>query len=179
MASAPDPSMRRVLVIGSPGAGKSTLATRLAARLGVPVHYLDLHHWEPGWHYRDAADARARVRALTDTPAWVMEGNFAETFDLRMPRADTLVWLDYPRATCIRRILTRTIKDYGKQRADLPEGCPETFDAAVFRFAWRFPAESRPQISASLARYGHHLQVFRLRNDRDVAEFARGHGLAN
>ena len=79
-----------------------------------------------------------------------MDGNFAETFDLRMPRADTLVWLDYPRATCIRRILMRTVRDYGKRTPDLPDGCPETFDAAVLRFAWRFPAESRPQISASL-----------------------------
>jgi len=76
-------------------------------------------------------------------------------------------------------ILTRTVKNYGKRTADLPDGCPETFDAAVLRFAWRFPAESRPQISANLARYGRHLQVFRLLNDRDVAEFVRGQGLAN
>ena len=100
--------MRRVLVIGSPGAGKSTLATRLAAALGLPVHYLDLHHWKPGWQYRETAEARERVRAIVETPAWVMDGNFAETFDLRMPRADTLVWLDYPRGTCVRRILLRT-----------------------------------------------------------------------
>ena len=133
----------------------------------------------PGWRYRDAADARERVRAIVGTPEWVMDGNFAETFDLRMPRADTLVWLDYPRVTCIRRIVTRTIRNYGRRTPDLPDGCPETFDAAVLRFAWRFPAESRPQISASLARYGRHLQVFRLLNDRDVAEFVRGQGLAN
>jgi len=80
--------MRRVLVIGSPGAGKSTLATQLAAALEFPVHYLDLHHWMPGWRYRDAADARERVRAIVGTPEWVMDGNFAETFDLRM-RAPT------------------------------------------------------------------------------------------
>ena len=170
--------MRRVLVIGSPGAGKTTLSARLAARLGLPVHYLDLHHWAPGWQYRDAVDARHRVRALTETHAWVMDGNFAETFDLRMPRADTLVWLDYPRTTCVRRILTRTIKDYRKPKPDLPEGCPETFDARLLRFAWNFPAESRPQISAAIERYGSHLRLFRLANDRGVAEFSRGLGLA-
>src|ERR1044072_3989841 len=99
--------MRRVLVIGAPGSGKSTLATRLAATLGVPVHYLDRHYWKPGWQYRDAADARERVRGIAETPAWVMDGNFSDTFDLRMPRADSLIWLDYRRATCISPVLLR------------------------------------------------------------------------
>ena len=170
--------MRRVLVIGSPGAGKTTLSTRLAARLGVPVHYLDLHHWEPGWKYRDSAQAREAVYAIAETPEWVMDGNFAETFDLRMPRADTLLWLDYPRATCIRRILARTIKDYGTQKPDLPEGCAEKFDASLLRFTWSFPKESRPLIVTGLERFGGHLRVVRLCNDRDVAAFARMQGLA-
>ena len=177
MASAPDP-MRRVLVIGSPGAGKTTLATRLAAKLNVPVHYLDLHHWLPGWVYRDSASAREIVRTLAATDEWVMDGNFAETFDLRMPRADTLVWLDYPRRTCIRRILMRSIKGYGRQPPDLPEGCPETFDLGVLRFAWEFPAVSRPQIASAIERVGRHLRVFRLRNDRDVSELYRALGMA-
>jgi len=170
--------MRRVLVIGSPGAGKTTLSTRLAAKLNVPVHYLDLHHWLPGWTYRDGAEARETVRAIAETPAWIMDGNFAETFDLRMPRADTLVWLDYPRATCIRRILMRAIKGYGRQPPDLPDGCPETFDLQVLRFAWRFPAESRPQIVAATERFGQHLRVFRLEGDHDVATFSRAQELA-
>ena len=72
----------------------------------------------------------------------------------------------------------RTVKGYGGQPADLPDGCPETFDPQLFRFAWRFPAESRPQISAAIARYGRHLALFRLTGDRDVAAFSRAQGLA-
>jgi len=178
MASAPDRPMCRVLVIGAPGSGKSTLSTRLAARLGIPVHYLDHHHWLPGWQYRDAADARQRMRAIAETPAWVMDGNFSGTFDLRMPRADTLVWLDYPRATCIRRVLMRAIKDYGQSKPDLPEGCPEQFDAKLLRWVWDFPAKQRPEILAGIERFGRHLSVFQLCNDRDVAEFSRARGLA-
>jgi adenylate kinase family enzyme len=170
--------MRRVLVIGSPGAGKTTLATRLAASLELPVHHLDVHHWLPGWRYRDAAEAREDVRAIVETPGWVMDGNFSETFDLRMPRADSLVWLDYPRATCVFRIVMRTIRDYRKTKTDLPQGCPETFDIGVLRFAWRFPAQSRPQIPVAIDRFGRHLRVFRLCGDHDLAEFSRAHGLA-
>ena len=163
--------MRRVLVIGSPGAGKSTLSARLATKLGVPVHYLDRHHWLPGWKYRDTASAREIVRALADTPEWVMDGNFAETFDLRMPRADSLVWLDYPRTTCIRRILMRSIADYRKAKPDLPEGCPEGFDLGVLRFAWRFPADGRPQILAGIERFGAHLRITRIESDRAAEDF--------
>ena len=165
--------MRRVLVIGAPGSGKSTLATRLAARLGVPVHYLDRHYWKPGWQYRDAGDARERVRGIAETPAWVMDGNFSDTFDLRMPRADSLIWLDYPRATCIRRVLVRAARDHGRSKPDLPDGCPEQFDAKLLRWVWDFPAKHRPEIPKAIARHGTHLTVVRLTNDRDVAEFLR------
>jgi adenylate kinase family enzyme len=170
--------MRRVLVIGSPGAGKTRLSTQLAAKLAVPIHYLDHHHWLPGWRYRDTADAREAVRTIAETPAWVMDGNFSETFDLRLPRTDTLVWLDYPRATCIRRVLIRSIKDHGRSKPDLPEGWPEQFDVRLLRWVWDFPAKHRPEIPKALARYGGHLNVVRLTNDRGVAEFTRAQGFA-
>jgi adenylate kinase family enzyme len=163
--------MRRVLVIGSPGAGKSTLSARLATKLGVPVHFLDRYHWLPGWKYRDTASAREIVGALADTPEWVMDGNFSDTFDLRMPRADSLVWLDYPRATCIRRILMRTIRDYGQSKPDLPDGCPEGLDVNVLHFAWNFPTQQRPQIVDGIERFGGHLRVTRIEGDRAAAEF--------
>jgi hypothetical protein len=71
----------------------------------------------------------------------------------------------------------RAIKDHRQPRRDLPEGCPETFDAGLLRFAWEFPAKSRPQTIGALERFGRHLNVVRLCNDRDVAEFSRVHGL--
>jgi adenylate kinase family enzyme len=121
---------------------------------------------------------RRGMRQLSAAPAWVMDGNFSDTFDLRMPRADSLLWLDYSRVTCIRRILMRTIEDYRRPRPDLPAGCAETFDAEVLRFAWDFPVKHRPQIPAAIERFGRHLRVFRLSNDRDVVEFSRAPGLA-
>jgi adenylate kinase family enzyme len=100
-----------------------------------------------------------------------MDGNFSDTFDLRMPRADSLIWLDYSRTTCIRRVLLRAARDHGRSKPDLPEGCPEQFDAKLLRWVWDFPAKHRPEIPKAIARYGTHLNVVRLTTDRDVAEF--------
>jgi adenylate kinase family enzyme len=165
--------MRRVLVIGSPGSGKTRLTTRLAEQLGLPAVFLDVHYWKPGWQASDPATWRQRVSELAENSEWIMDGNFSETFDLRMPRADTLVWLDFRRATCLRRVLTRTLKDYGRSRPDLPDECPEQFDMKLLRWVWDFPVKERPQIVAGIARFGAHLRAVQLADDRAVAEFLR------
>ena len=79
--------MQRILVIGSPGAGKSTLASRIAGRLGLPLIHLDREYFGPGWAVPSKAEWRERVRALAARRSWVMDGNYASTFDIRVPRA--------------------------------------------------------------------------------------------
>jgi len=148
-ASRPDLLIAACLVIGSPGAGKSTLSARvLRQKLGVPVI---ISIGTTGCRMEIPRHGPRRAKSSERLPtrrngSWTEISR--ETFDLRMPRADTLVWLDYPRSACVRRILTRTIKDYGKQKPDLPEGCPEQFDKKLRRWVWNFPAKQRPQIVA-------------------------------
>jgi len=164
--------MRRVLIIGCAGAGKSTLARKLSDALGLPLIGLDRVYWRPGWIEPSVAEWREAVSRLVAEPAWVMDGNYSGTF-LRMPYADTLVWLDYPRTVCLRRVLWRIIKGYGRARADLPDGCPEQFDAPFLRFVWNFPAKSRPRIVDGLQRFGGHLRFFRFTRDHEADAFLR------
>src|SRR5919197_1480126 len=117
MVSKSAPEGRRILVVGCSGACKTTLACRLAAALALPVVHLDLHYWRPGWQQPDRGEWRSQVAALAAVPEWVMDGNYSSTYDLRMPRADTLIWLDYRRATCLRRAFWRTLRGYGRARA--------------------------------------------------------------
>jgi adenylate kinase family enzyme len=165
--------MRRVLVIGCGGAGKSRLARQLSRTTGLPLVGLDRAYCRPGWVEPALAEWRETVEKLAAEPAWVMDGNYSATFDLRMPRADTAIWLDYPRTTCRRRVLLRVVKDYSRTRADLPDGCPEKFDLKFLRFIWNFPVNSRPRIVDGLRRFGAHLRVVHLTTDRDVAAFLR------
>jgi adenylate kinase family enzyme len=163
--------MQRILVVGCAGSGKTTFACRLGAALGLPVIHLDYHYWRPGWEIPDLATWRGQVEALAATPQWVMDGNYSNTYDIRLPRADSLVWLDHPRSVCMRRILLRTARGFGTTRPELPAGCPERFNVAFLRYVWSFPREHRPRIDAGIARFGSHLRVTRLARDGEVRDF--------
>jgi adenylate kinase family enzyme len=166
-----DAPMRRVLVVGCPGAGKTTFARQLAAKLNLPVIYLDFHFWRPGWQAPDRETWRGQVAALAAMPEWVMDGIYSSTFDIRMPRADALFWLDYPRTTCMRRVLIRMVKGYGRTRSELPEGCPECFDTEFLRYVWDFPYKHRPLIPAGIAKFGGHLRVKQLTGDCEAENY--------
>ena len=168
MDSTDAPDGRRILVVGCGGAGKSTFARRLANALSLPVIHLDVHYWRPGWQDPDGKEWGAQVATLAAAPEWIMDGNFSNTFDIRMPRADTLIWLDYSRSTCMRRVLWRTLTGYGRSRPDLPKGCPEQFDLTFLRYVWSFPSKHRPRIVSAIDRFGGHLRVFRLERDSDA-----------
>jgi adenylate kinase family enzyme len=76
-------AVERVLVIGGPGAGKSTLAARLGAALGLPVVHLDAHFWRPGWQESPRPEWAARVAELAAAERWVMDGHYAGTLAVR------------------------------------------------------------------------------------------------
>ena len=146
--------MQRVLVIGIPGAGKSTFSRKLAARTGLPLIHLDREFWQPGWRITPREQWRAKVAALVAREAWVMDGNYGASLDLRLPRADTVAWFDYPRRVALRRVLWRIATTYGRVREDLAPGCPEKVDWEFLRYVWDFPGKERSQVVAMLAEHG-------------------------
>ena len=163
--------MQRVLVIGISGAGKSTFSRALAARTGLPLIHLDTEFWQPGWKITPRQEWRAKVAQLVERESWIMDGNYGSSLDLRLPRADTVLWFDYPRHVCLRRVFWRIATTYGRVREDLAPGCPEQLDPEFLRFVWDFNTKSRPQIVAMLAEHGQHVQPIVFRRDRDVARF--------
>ena len=171
MALTANTPFQRALVIGSPGAGKSTFARDLSVRKGLPLVHLDQLYWEPGWVIAKPDVYRARLEHVLATDAWVMDGNYSSTFDLRLPRADAVVWLDRPRWLCVTRVLWRIWGSYGRVRTDMAAGCPEQLDLEFLRYVWTFRAKHRPRITAALTRHDATHRTAVLSSDREAQAF--------
>lgn len=167
--------MQRIMIIGCSGTGKSTLARRLGDRLGLPVVHLDALFWEPGWKQARTEVFQARVAEAIRGERWVTDGLYnSKTFPLRLPRADTIIWLHQPRWLRLRRVIGRTLSGYGREREDLGPECPERFDREsieFYRYIWDFDRVTGPKIGASLAALGRLQEVIHLRGDREIEAF--------
>lgn len=100
--------MRRVVVLGNPGSGKSVLAARIAAAHGLRLVEADVLRWGPGWSKLPETQYTAALAALTDGDGWVAEGIYGEVVRLAS-RADVVVWLDLPLRTLLWRVTRRSV----------------------------------------------------------------------
>jgi adenylate kinase family enzyme len=163
--------MRRVLIVGNSGGGKSTMARRLGSLTGLPVVHLDVLFWKPGWVETEDDAFRAAVRQALEGPAWICDGNFGGSWDIRMPLADTIVWIDQPRLVCLARAVWRAISYRDGGRLDMAAGCREKIDPKFYRYIWSYDRKVKPRLEAALAAHAAHARVMRLRSDREIAAF--------
>lgn len=106
--------MQRILIIGPCGSGKSTLSRKVGDRLDLPVYHMDQLGWLPGWVETEKDELHDKIKAVVATDRWVIEGNYGSTLDLRLPRADSVIYLDFPIRVCIWRLLRRTASYRGR-----------------------------------------------------------------
>jgi adenylate kinase family enzyme len=165
--------MQRVLIIGNSGAGKSTLALRLGELTGLPVVHLDAHFWQPGWVQTERSVWRRRVAELIAGPRWIIEGNYGSSLDIRLPRADTVIWLDFSTPICFWRAIKRVVTNFGNVRPDLAPGCPEEFDWEFLKWVWHFRKNERPQIVERIEHYFQHGDLIQLHGPKEVASYIK------
>jgi len=138
--------MRRVMIIGSPGAGKSTFARRLAVLTALPLKHLDAEYWLPGWIEREPGEWQAKLAALVSEERWIIDGNYGSSLAPRAARADTIIHLDYSTARCLWRASKRVLTTYGRVRADSAPGCPEQFDPSFLGYIALFRMRKRAKL---------------------------------
>jgi adenylate kinase family enzyme len=157
--------MERLLIIGSPGAGKSTLATEVARRTGLPLVHLDRLHWKPGWVESDQAEFDSKVSEAIAGPRWVIEGNYGRTLPLRLTRADTVVDLDLPRWQCLVGIVRRALMHRGRTRSDMTPGCPERLSWEFLLYTARFGGGGRRRIERAMGGFAGRRITLRSRSE--------------
>jgi adenylate kinase family enzyme len=163
--------MRRVLIIGPGGSGKSTFARRLAERTGLPLHHLDALYWHAGWVPTPNEEWDRVVERLLGGDAWIIDGNYGRTLPTRLAACDTVVFLDLPRLTCMWRLLKRRVEFAGRQRPDLPEACPERLSWEFLLWVWDYPRRRRPAIMERLRAVADRKRVVVLRDQADIERF--------
>ena len=130
--------MNRIMIIGSPGAGKTTLALRLSEKLGLPLVHLDALYWRDNWQSISNEEFDRLLMVELCKQKWIMDGNFGRTIPLRLAYCDTVIYLDYSKFTCVFGIMKRVAEWHGKTRPDMGKNCPEHVDLDFLKFAWTF-----------------------------------------
>jgi adenylate kinase family enzyme len=153
----------RIVILGCAGSGKTTLARRLGELTGAPVICLD-DIWQPHWEKKDVPAFRSSIEKAHAGDAWISDGNFAvASFDIRLPRATLVIWLERSKLYCVWRAITRVFKRGEAHRiGKLPE---------VLAFIWRFDRVNRPRIEALRVIHGPDVPVCRLTKLREIAAF--------
>jgi len=142
--------MKRILVIGCCGAGKTTVALELGWKLHFPVYHLDRLWWLPGWRENTPENFDAELAEILRSDSWIIDGNYARTLPERLKYADTVIFLKYSRFRCVWRVFKRFLQYRGRSRADIADGCPERLNGEFLRYVWTFNQDMLPRIQSAL-----------------------------
>ena len=165
--------MRKVLVIGPGGAGKSTFARRLGALLQIEVIHLDSLYWRPGWVEPAKEEWKEILADVIKREAWIMDGNYSGTLAMRYEACDTVIFLDIAPATCVWRVIKRSVMYRTSQRPDMATGCPERLTLEFLAWIWNYRRRTRPKVLRLLSENRPGKTVIHLRSAAEVERFLK------
>ena len=136
---------KKIIVIGSPGSGKSVLSRRLSKLTGIPLYHMDNLYWRADRTHITRPELMEAVASIMKTQAWIIDGNYIGTMGQRMQGAETIIYLDIPESVCVEGIKSRI----GTKRDDIP-WIEETLDEEFLKFVLDFKNETKPKIEELL-----------------------------
>ena len=142
--------MKRVLIIGSNGAGKSTFSYALADKTNLPLIHIDQLYWRNNWEVTPREEFLSLAFAEAQKPCWIIEGNNIRSLEDRLQFADTVSWFEFPPALCVWNVLKRTCKYHGRVRADMPDEFVCRLNVGFLKDVWRFNKKITTESERSL-----------------------------
>lgn len=161
---------KKIIVIGSPGAGKSTLARKISELTGITLHHLDRIHWMPGWKPIEDDRFVEKQQKIFSDKSWIIDGNYQTTLNLRIEAADTIIFLDLPRRLCLYRALKRSTLLRNVERKDMAEGCTEKVNMDFLKWIWNYRKRERPKTVEALSK-SLEKNVIILKSSKEVNNF--------
>lgn len=159
--------MKKIIVIGCPGSGKSTFSRALHSITGIPLYHLDMMYWNEDKTTVEKAVFRQRLFDVIQKDAWILDGNYGSTLEPRFEACDTVFFLDYPLEVCLEGIEVRK----GKPRPDMPWADDENeTDPEFLEFIKNFNTASKPKIMALLKKH-QQKQIFVFNSRSEADEF--------
>ena len=163
--------MKKVIVIGCPGSGKSTVSRALHNKTGIPLYHLDMMYWNADKTTVEKSVFLERLSTVLEKDKWIIDGNYGSTMELRMAACDTVIFLDYPLDVCLDGIRERR----GKPRSDMPWIETEE-DAEFIEFIKNYNEQQKPKVLELLEKYSdQNIVVFKSREQADA--FLNGENL--
>lgn len=161
-----DMNAKRIMIIGSPGSGKSTFARKLRDKSGLPLFYLDMIKHKPDRTEIPRDEFNIKLAEIIKLPEWIIDGNYQRTLEVRMEEADTIILFDLPTDVCLEGAKARI----GTKREDLPWiETEETLEGGFKQWIEDFSEKQLPEIYSLLKRYSDkEIVVFKSREEADV-----------
>lgn len=165
--------MKKIMIIGCGGAGKSTLAKRLGEKLNLHVYHLDSMFWKPEWVPTEREEWKRLQFEILEKDEWIIDGNYGSTLDIRIEKADTIIFLDYSTVTCLYGVIKRRIIHHRKTRPDMGEGCPEKLDWEFLKWVAEYKRKKSPIIVNKLNQLEQQKSIIHLRTRRETEDFVK------
>lgn len=162
--------MRRIVIIGCPGSGKTRLARALGDKLDLTVVHLDRLWWKKDREHVSREEFDTRLDNALKLDSWIIDGNYSRTMEARLQKCDTIIYLDYSRWVCLWGLCQRILKGRKGLRKDMPDGWTDRIDWDLVRYVWNYNRNNRVLNNTWIAK-SKHAKAIVLKSRREASRF--------
>jgi len=159
--------LKKIMIIGSAGAGKSTLARKLEEITEIEAIHMDTLFWTKDWIPVSQEELFEKVEKIVERDSWIIDGNYSKSMDIRFDSADAIIFLDIPLWLCLYRVIKRRIIYANKTRPDMAKGCKEKIDWEFTQWIINYHRKKKKKVCNKINSYANSKKVFIIKNHID------------